>query len=193
VVMINDKPLEIKAAPPGFLVIGRTWSDDDAVTVQFPMQIAVHTWRKNKDAASVSYGPLWFSLEIGEQWKRYGTSKPWPEWEVYPKTPWNYGLVLRADDPAGSFELARRGGPMAAQPFTPVGVPIELRVKARRIPQWTLDRHGLVAVLPTSPVSSSEPEETVTLIPMGAARLRITAFPTIATTQAPATSGASVP
>jgi hypothetical protein len=37
----------------------------------------------------------------------------------------------------------------------------------------------LVGKLQPSPARSEEPEETVTLIPMGAARLRITAFPTI--------------
>jgi hypothetical protein len=34
------------------------------------------------------------------------------------------------------------------------------------------------------PVQSSEPVETVTLIPMGAARLRISAFPVIANPEA---------
>ena len=59
-------------------------------------------------------------------------------------------------------------------------MPIELRVKARKIPGWQQDRSGLVGLLQPSPVRSDEPEETVTLIPMGAARLRITSFPTIA-------------
>jgi hypothetical protein len=185
IVTINNKPLAIEAVSSGFLVIDRTWADNDTVAVQFPMHIAVHTWKKNKDAVSVSYGPLWFSLKIGEQWRQYGASKSWPEWEVYPTTPWNYGLVLSADAPSSSFTLSRRRGPIAAQPFSPTGSPIELRAKARRIPEWALDRHGLVAVLPSSPVSSSEHEETVTLIPMGAARLRITAFPTVRAAKAP--------
>ena len=38
---------------------------------------------------------------------------------------------------------------------------------------------GLVGLLQPSPVKSNEPTETITLIPMGAARLRISAFPTI--------------
>ncbi len=62
-------------------------------------------------------------------------------------------------------------------PFTFDGVPIALKAKARRIPEWQLDRFGLVATLQYSPVKSDQPTETVTLIPMGAARLRISAFP----------------
>jgi hypothetical protein len=56
------------------------------------------------------------------------------------------------------------------------GAPIELPVKARRLPSWQVvdDSAG---PLPVSPVTSKEPEQTVTLIPYGAAKLRITAFP----------------
>jgi hypothetical protein len=54
-----------------------------------------------------------------------------------------------------------------------------MTVKARKIPQWTLDRHNLCAVVQDSPAASKELVETVTLIPMGCARLRISAFPTI--------------
>ena len=64
-------------------------------------------------------------------------------------------------------------------PFTSDGVPIQLKAKARRIPEWQLDRYGLVATLQDSPVKSDQPTETVSLIPMGAARLRISAFPMI--------------
>ena len=87
--------------------------------------------------------------------------------------------VARSEAPADSFELVRRKGPLAGQPFTPDAAPLRLRVKAKRIPAWKQDKLGLVGLLPVSPVRSNEPTETVTLIPMGAARLRITAFPTI--------------
>ena len=56
-----------------------------------------------------------------------------------------------------------------------------LQAKAKRVPAWQQDRRGLVGVLQPSPVKSGEPEETITLIPMGAARLRIAVFPVIGT------------
>jgi hypothetical protein len=50
-------------------------------------------------------------------------------------------------------------------------------MKAKRIPSWQMDTNGLAANPPASPVKTDEPSETVTLIPMGAARLRISLFP----------------
>jgi len=178
-VSVNGKPLAVRAGPLSYVVLRRRWADGDAVTLQLPMAVSVHTWSKNKDAVSVDYGPLTFSLAIGEKWVRCGGSDAWPEQEVFPTTPWNYGLVLDAKHPAASFVVVRRDGPLAKQPFTPETVPIEIKAKARRIPNWTLDSKGLLNVLQPSPVQSAEPVETVTLIPMGAARLRLSAFPTI--------------
>src|SRR5205823_14913272 len=59
------------------------------------------------------------------------------------------------------------------------GIFFTLRVKGKKIPAWKVDRFGLVGPLQDSPVKSDERMETVTLIPMGAARLRISAFPLI--------------
>jgi hypothetical protein len=75
--------------------------------------------------------------------------------------------------------VAKKAGPLPGQPFTPENVPLEIRSRAKKIPQWRQDRLGLVGLLQPSPAKSDEPEETVTLIPMGAARLRIASFPVI--------------
>ena len=144
------------------------------------MRVSVQKWEKNQNAVSVNYGPLTFSLKIGERWERYGGTDAWPEQEVFPTTPWNYGLVLDEKKPAKSFKVVKRdGGLLPAQPFTPATAPIELRVKAKRLPAWKQDALGLVGKLQPSPVKSAQPAETVTLIPMGAARLRISTFPVI--------------
>ena len=65
-------------------------------------------------------------------------------------------------------------------PFSPQGAPVELAVKGRRLPEWTLV-NGSAGPLPQSPVTSSERDETLTLVPYGAAKLRVTAFPRIET------------
>jgi hypothetical protein len=142
------------------------------------MKLSVRRWEKNQNAASVDFGPLTFSLDIAPWWSRYGGTDTWPESEVYARSAWNYGLVLEKR-PQQSFELTRKPGPLAPQPFTPETAPLELKAKARKIPAWQQDPLGLVGKLQPSPVKSSEPLETVTLIPMGAARLRITSFPVI--------------
>ncbi len=179
---LNDRPLAIAAGPirPGsWLRILRAWSSNDTLMLTLPMHTAVTTWTENKNAVSVGRGPLWYSLKIGERSQRYGGTNRWPAWEVLPTTPWNYALVLDGADPASSFEFVRRPGPPADQPFTTDNAPVQLLATARRIPNWQLDHTGLVGLLQSSPVRSSEPDERVTLIPMGAARLRISAFPVV--------------
>lgn len=181
-ISVNGRPVRVAAPPLHYVVLERAWQDGDTVTLRLPMQVTVRRWEQNQNAASVDYGPLTFSLKIGERWSRCGGTDAWPELEVFPTTPWNYGLVLDPKRPARSFKVVRgpRSAGLAGQPFEPAAAPIELRVKARRIPGWKQDALGLVGKLPLSPVRSREPVESITLIPMGAARLRITSFPVIA-------------
>ncbi|HWW03261.1 MAG TPA: beta-L-arabinofuranosidase domain-containing protein [Candidatus Acidoferrum sp.] len=178
---INAKAVRLEARPLSYVVVQRTWNDGDRVTLELPMRLSVRQWTKNQNAVSVDYGPLSFSLKLGARWSRYGGTDQWPELEVFPTTPWNYGLVLDKKNPAKSFKLIKERRPLAAQPFTPETAPLELRVRARRIPAWKQEASGLIAKLQPSPIKSDAPEETVTLIPMGAARLRVTAFPVIGT------------
>ena len=158
-----------------------SWKTGDQVTVRLPMKLAVKQWAKNKDAVSVNRGPLTYSLEIAQRSQPYGNRKPgWPETEVYATSPWNYGLDWKTGNPVEEqFEVTQKPGPLAAQPFTPETAPISIRAKARRIDAWQQDRNGLLMPLQPSPAKTSEPLELVSLIPMGAARLRISAFPTV--------------
>jgi len=176
---INGKSADLKSKPLAYAVIDRTWKDGDKITLRLPMQLAVRKWPKNNNAVCVDYGPLTFSLKIGERWARYG-DRSWPEYEVFPTTPWNYGLVLDAKNPPKSLHVKKKTGPLPPQPFTADAAPIEITAQARKIPEWKADNQGLIGKLPTSPVSSTDPVETVTLIPMGAARLRVSMFPIIA-------------
>src|SRR5262249_29800262 len=105
---------------------------------------------------------------------RHGGTDQWPAWDVFPDSPWNYGLVLSK----APLIVETRAWPADDMPFTHAA-PVVIRAKAKRIPQWTLDSRGLVREVVPGPVPSHEPVEDVTLIPMGAARLRVTAFPMI--------------
>ncbi len=180
---VNGRRLDAKARPRSYVRIDRTWSDGDKLRLMLPMAVRVRRWAKNHNAASVSRGPVTFSLEIGEKHVRAGGTDAWPAWEILPTTPWNYGLVLDGGDEraARSMEVVRKRWPASGQPFAHDDAPVEIRAKARKIPTWTEDHLGLVAPLQPSPVKSAEPVESITLIPMGAARLRISAFPVIGT------------
>ncbi|HBG28227.1 MAG: hypothetical protein A2Y10_12910 [Planctomycetes bacterium GWF2_41_51] len=180
VVVINGSIQEIKAKPLSYICINRQWKSNDKIELTLPMNISIRQWKKNKNSISVDRGPLTYSLQINEKYVRNGGTDQWPAWEIYPASPWNYGLVLNEKNPAASFEFVQKDWPADDQPFAAKSSPLQIKVRAKKIPQWQLDQYGLAGVLQDSPVLSNEPTENVTLIPMGAAKLRIGSFPTIA-------------
>ncbi|MHC4112475.1 MAG: beta-L-arabinofuranosidase domain-containing protein [Planctomycetota bacterium] len=176
---INGKATNVQARPRSYIMIDRNWKNSDNLKLTLPMNITLTKWKKNKNSVSINRGPLTYSLKIGEKYVREGGTDKWPALEIHPTTPWNYGLVLNEANPSPSFEVIRRDWPDDNQPFEADAAPIQLLAKAKKIPEWIKDHLGLVGKLQQSPVKSDEPLETVTLIPMGCARLRISAFPTI--------------
>jgi len=176
---VNGRKVSWNARPLSYAVVERTWKDGDTVSLKLPMRVTVERWPKNQDAASVNYGPITFSLAIGEQWKRYGNNANWPEWEVFPESPWNYGLVLDEKNPAKTLSVEHHRRAARDNPFMHGNEPIVLKATAKRIPGWQADKFNMVGKLQPSPARSSEKTEKVTLVPMGAARLRITSFPVI--------------
>ncbi|MEV0844427.1 RICIN domain-containing protein [Streptomyces sp. NPDC049954] len=177
---VAGSPVDAPAGP-AFTRVERTWSDGDTVVLTLPQRTAVRTWQDNHDAVSVDRGPLTYSLRIGETYERIGGSDQFPEYAVHASGPWNYGLVLDAADPTAGLRTGRRRTKAAADPFTLEGTPLTLTARARRLPDWSADAQQVVWPLQDSPARTAEPVETVTLVPMGAARLRVTAFPTAST------------
>ncbi|MFF2060472.1 RICIN domain-containing protein [Streptomyces sp. NPDC058200] len=159
---------------PAFTRLDRQWANGDTVTLRFPQTTAVRTWADNHDSVSVDHGPLTYSLRIGEEYQRIGGTDQFPEYAVHATSPWNYGLVLDEN----SLRHHSTGRPPGDNPFTLGTTPVSMTARARRIPEWTADSEHVVAPLQDSPALSTEPVEDVTLVPMGAARLRITSFPT---------------
>jgi DUF1680 family protein len=178
-IKVNGEAVDVEAKPVSFVRLERTWQTGDNIEVLLPMDLQVKRWPENKNCVSIERGPLTYSLRIGEEYRRAGGTERWPEWEILPTSAWNYGLVVSEQDPAAGFEFVERAWPADDQPFTLEGTPLELRAKAKRIPEWKLNEQGLADPLPPSPVHSAAEAETVTLVPMGAARLRISAFPVI--------------
>ncbi len=158
------------SAGPAYARINRTWSNGDQVTLTMPMSPTVRTWSTQENAASVSYGALEFSLQITENWVQTAGTTQWPQLEVHAGSPWNYGLV-----PGAAIEVATGGD--INNPFTQANAPIVLTTSAQVIPGWQADSESVVTPLVTGPIATTTPVEQVSLIPMGAARLRISTFP----------------
>jgi DUF1680 family protein len=179
-VLINRRVVDVQPKPLSWLKLDRAWRDGDTVSLQLPMKITTTVWTKNRGTVSVSYGPLTYSLKIGEKWQKYSDQgRSWTGWEAFPTTPWDYGLIVDSHNPAASFQVVKQKGALDGQPFTPENAPIMLKAKGKRIPGWKQEKNGLVGEVRVGPIKSDRPVEEITLIPMGCTRLRITAFPQI--------------
>ena len=193
---INGNAVALGAQTPAgnYLRLDGTWNDGDKLCLMLPMSVSMRTWQKNKGSLTVDYGPLTLSLQIDERYIRRDSSDPaivqddshwqatvdkslWPAYEIFARSAWNY--ALETDDaglPAG-LSMERRPWPADNYPFTLESVPLLFTAKARRVPSWGLDETGMTAELPSRYESRSTESEQICLVPMGAARLRITAFP----------------
>jgi hypothetical protein len=193
-ISVNDKVLSQLLEAGKYVRIETAWENNDMIVVSFPMELNMRTWQVNQNSISLNYGPLTFSLKIKEQyvktdsrksavgdskWQEGADQEKWPSWQILPLSPWNYGLLFNDKDLSRSFEVVRSKWPENNFPFTQEAVPLQILAKGKKIPSWGLDKYGLCTVLPAYPVKTNEPEESITLIPMGAARLRISSFPQV--------------
>jgi hypothetical protein len=193
-ITVNGKPVKTQLIAGTYARIERTWKTGDKMELALPMDITMKTWEKNKNSMSVNYGPLTLSLQIGERYEKMDSKKSaigdskwqegvdqtnWPSFEIYPTTAWNFGLLLEKTKPELSFKVERKAWPKDNYPFTQGASPLVFKAKGKIISDWVIDKYGLCGLLPQSPVATDTPAQEITLLPMGACRLRISAFPVV--------------
>ena len=193
-VSVNGEDQQLAEAAGQYVCIRRNWTEGDQVSLRLPMTVRSTVWQQNKSSVSVSYGPLTLSLKIDEQYEEHDSrdhdfvqddshwqegvdASLWPCFVIRANSDWNYGLVVNSENLPIDFQVIRRPFPENNMPFTLEGVPLEFTAVGRQIPSWGFDATGMTDFLPTKWARRAEQTTPITLVPMGAARLRIAAFP----------------
>ena len=193
-VKVNGEAVAAEGATGKYVCLNRTWKNNDKVELTFPMEMSVDTWEQNKGSVSVNYGPLTLSLAIDENFEQHDSRDPefnqddshwqagvdaslWPCYVLKPNSKWNYALVMDKGNKPANFNVNKKEWPSNNFPFTAESVPFEFTAVGVEIPSWGYDETGMTDLLPTKYAPRSEEKRNIRLIPMGAARLRISAFP----------------
>jgi hypothetical protein len=171
-VSVNGKSQPLPS-PGTFAKIQRTWRSGDVVELRLPMAPTVVPGFNN--SVSVKRGPLVFSYPIGESWVKLRDRGLTADWQIFPKTQWNYAIDTT---PEGVRNFSVQQKNVKANPFSIEGAPVKIEVSARKLVAWrAVD--GVANPVPQSPVTSGEKDERIVLVPYAAAKLRITAFPNL--------------
>lgn len=164
-------------------VVHRIWNRNDCIELYLPMEIKASTWYEN--SVTIERGPLVYALKMEEKWKKMSlgnNSKYGPDYyQVTSDEPWNYGLVdfNRNDVKDAAKVIVHTQKQQSLYPWNVENAPIEIKMKARLIPNWQL-YNEMAGPQPFSFCNSAEGEiKEITLIPYGCTTLRISEFPIV--------------
>jgi hypothetical protein len=177
------------------------WKDGDIITFKIPLNI--RTEKRYNNSIALLRGPLYLSLRIAKEYKSVKINydnfgyKGSVDWEIYPESPWNYGLLYDKVNPLRGIEVVEN--PVTRYPFADAGdmiwsadsgkyfrwnkdAAVVVTARGMRIPEWTM-KNNSADLPPPGPVKPEGTPEVIQLVPYGCAKLRITEFPVIDATQ----------
>jgi uncharacterized protein len=171
------------------------WKDGDEIMIEMPMEPRYETRYNN--SVSVLRGPLYYALRIDKDYRNTRINydnfnyKGSVDWEIYPKSDWNYGLIISRDNPLQSMDITENE--VGKYPFADRGdmvwsadsgkyvtweqeAAVVINIRGMKLDQWQM-KDNSADLPPLSPVRPQGEPEKLFLVPYGAARLRITEFP----------------
>lgn len=197
--IINNQDYKGRINPGSFLTINRNFKNNDRLTLLLPMDVKTSRW--SRGGVGIERGPLVYCLRIKENWHIDNadrrSTREFPAWNLYASSPWNYALNL--DTIKQKTEVHHKQ--YTPDPWCPEAAPIEIRLPARKIKAWRLERknsikrernfqnpvvetiRGRFIFTPQLPKPETvnkglcDRVEMVTLVPYGCTHLRISLFP----------------
>lgn len=180
-ILINDQPYTDRLTPGTFVTIRRKFRNNDRILLQFPMTPQLLPW--GQWGVAVERGPLLYAFPVPEKmttdtatYANLGGKKSpdpdFPALDLRPDGPWNYALLLQPEQ----WQVIDTNYP--AYPFDAATTII--KVPARKVNHWALSDNRYTPSLPArGTFSYASSTDTISLVPYGTTRLRLTVFPVI--------------
>jgi hypothetical protein len=180
-ITINGKKLVADLEPGQFYTLNRVFTNGDKVTLSVPMTVKITSWPH--DGIAVERGPIVYSYPIAstvdtvQNYKK--STAAFPGTEYRPTVAWNYALLVNNPSDVKVIKNGDHGYPWSADV-----APVELKVPAEKLTNWTLKATKDSKGQPTQQTSafpanrdSTGKKEYINLVPYGSTFLRLTVFP----------------
>lgn len=181
VVLINDQPYTGPLTPGAFVTLQRRFRNNDRIRLRFPMTPQLLSW--GTWGAAVERGPLLYTYPVPEKVTtdtatyanlggKHSPDPGFPALDIRPDGPWNYALLLQPEQ----WQVIST--PTLAYPFDSATTIIKVPVRKILSQQLTDNRYTPALPAPGS-FSYATTTDTISLVPYGTTRLRVTVFPVI--------------
>jgi DUF1680 family protein len=157
--------------------INREWKNGDQLVLELPMELKASNWYDFSIA--IERGPLVYSLKIRDKKSVKDRKDKYRAFEeVFPVDDWNYGLIQNDIDNLSSTVKVVTNDWKGDYPWNLENAPIELRMRAMKVPEWKLVNGAPVFPAFWGGYDGGEVSyKEITLVPYGCTSLRITEFP----------------